>query len=465
MNLYKISKRLVFVCVLGLSFLVLPAAWSGVHLEMDPVKVATAEVRMWRVYYAKDYVAFRQELENFLRSQFNISDTDANYIGEPLTSAIVKFEAIESNYESVVFPYIELAYSRLKQKLGIRFDPKEVAEAELDWWVARRTLGEDSVDDVGRLITRLYVLLFGEDKPEFGRAGLFRAQAAHLRDKGGKLCNWDVVEKLLHKSYQALKEGLEPASNSHSAQVALGWDPNKEVGVAGYKIYYGDSSGEYGSSVDVGNRRNYTITGLESGNTYYFVITAYNFFGSESKHSEEIVQEAIVGPEPQMLPRKSSGEKRFQFSKDEERSGREWGEDTGAHETVVEKTRDTEFQAFSTSHSSSEIVWLSQEINLNKRYKGPFSVKIRIEGVEKLGTSSFFLRLKYYIGTGSSLGYFDMVNEGDGVWGFDIPDPGWYKYRSKYLHYQVKMFSKDGSVILESSTKAEFIDSFIRDYN
>ncbi|MHC4269580.1 MAG: fibronectin type III domain-containing protein [Planctomycetota bacterium] len=400
---------------------------------MDPAKVAKDEVRMWHAYYAKDFVVLRQELKNLLCSQFGISDSDANYIGEPLTNASLKFEAAETDYDSIVLPYIELAYSRLKQKLDVSFDPKEVAGAELDWWVARRTPGSDSVEEVGRLIARLYVLLFGEENPAFDRAGLLRAQAARLRDEGGALCDWDVVEQLLHKSYQALQEGIKTTSNNHSAQVAIRWDPNQEENIAGYIIYYGNSSGDYGSSADVGNRTNYTVTGLESGNTYYFVITAYNNFGSESNYSAEIALKATVV----------------------------------ADETAIETITDTDtvLQEINLSPSSPEIVWLPQEINLTRRYKGPFSVKIRIEGVEKLETSSFFPRLKYYIGTGSSVGYFDMKNEEDGVWRFDIPDPGWFKYRSKYLYYQVKIFGRDGNVILESSLKVEFIDSFFKDLN
>ncbi len=448
MNLYKNCNRLILAHILVLSFIVLPEAWSLERFEMDPLKVAAAETRVWRVSYANDYTALRQELENLVSSQFGISEADTDYIGEQLANATVKFAAVDSNYKSTVLPYIELAYSRLKQILDVSFDSKEVAGAELDWWVARRTPGGDSVDDVGRLITRLYVQLFGEDNLAFARAGLLRAQASRLRDEGGALCNWDVVENLLQKSYQALQEGLEPALNNHSAQVVLSWDPNKEADIAGYKIYYGSSSGDYGPSVDVGNRTNFTITGLENGKTYYFVTTAYNNLGSESAYSAEIVHKAAVNVKLHTRPNISSDENALQYGE----SGKEWKEAV-----------DSEIQTIEMPLLNPEIVWLPQEINLTKRYKGSFQVSIRIEGAENLKTPTFFPRLKYYIGTGSSYGYFDMMNKGDGVWQFDIPDPGWFKYRSKYLHYQVKMFGQNESVILESSTKVEFIDSFAKD--
>lgn len=59
--------------------------------------------------------------------------------------------------------------------------------------------------------------------------------------------------------------------------------------VAGYKIYQTTASGVYGApiatvSMDV---TSYTVTGLESGATYFFVVTAYNSAGTESAFSNE----------------------------------------------------------------------------------------------------------------------------------------------------------------------------------
>src|SRR6266508_4056476 len=45
---------------------------------------------------------------------------------------------------------------------------------------------------------------------------------------------------------------LAPALSS-AAQVTLAWDANTDPDLAGYKLYYGNSSGSYQFSVDVGN--------------------------------------------------------------------------------------------------------------------------------------------------------------------------------------------------------------------
>src|SRR2546422_1619717 len=80
---------------------------------------------------------------------------------------------------------------------------------------------------------------------------------------------------------------LAPALSS-AAQVTLAWDPNTETDLAGYKLYYGLSSGSYPSSVDVGNLTSYTLSGLLEGQIYYFAVTAYNLSLGESGFSNEV---------------------------------------------------------------------------------------------------------------------------------------------------------------------------------
>jgi hypothetical protein len=57
---------------------------------------------------------------------------------------------------------------------------------------------------------------------------------------------------------------------------------------AGYKIYYGTSSGMYSRSIDVGNVTSYTVSDLTEGVTYYFAATAYDGSGNESDLSNEV---------------------------------------------------------------------------------------------------------------------------------------------------------------------------------
>jgi len=74
----------------------------------------------------------------------------------------------------------------------------------------------------------------------------------------------------------------------HSADVTLAWDANSESDLAGYILYYGTSSGNYTSNINVGNITQYTIPNLQDGETYYFAVTAYNDADLESDYSEEL---------------------------------------------------------------------------------------------------------------------------------------------------------------------------------
>ena len=79
-------------------------------------------------------------------------------------------------------------------------------------------------------------------------------------------------------------------THAYAGQVTLGWDQNTEPDLAGYKIYYGNSSGNYTESVNItsGNITTCTISDLIEGQTYYFAATAYNSSLVESNYSAEV---------------------------------------------------------------------------------------------------------------------------------------------------------------------------------
>ena len=74
----------------------------------------------------------------------------------------------------------------------------------------------------------------------------------------------------------------------YSEEVFLSWGQNQESDLSGYRIYYGNASGSHSVKIEVGKTRNYTLTHLESGKTYYFSATAFDTSGNESEFSEEI---------------------------------------------------------------------------------------------------------------------------------------------------------------------------------
>ena len=68
-------------------------------------------------------------------------------------------------------------------------------------------------------------------------------------------------------------------------RVQVAWDPNPESNIAGYRIYWGPIGGAETNSTDVGFATTGAITDLDFETTYFFFVTAYNFFGLESDPS------------------------------------------------------------------------------------------------------------------------------------------------------------------------------------
>jgi PKD repeat protein len=78
-----------------------------------------------------------------------------------------------------------------------------------------------------------------------------------------------------------------------AAEVQLTWtapatnvDGTPLTDLAGYRVYYGQTSGNLTLKVDVGNQTTYLLSGLVGGQVYYFAVTAYDTSGNESRLSD-----------------------------------------------------------------------------------------------------------------------------------------------------------------------------------
>src|SRR6266850_4013008 len=86
-----------------------------------------------------------------------------------------------------------------------------------------------------------------------------------------------------------------------TGSVALQWDQNPEPDIAGYRLFYGPSSGNYTQQIDVGNTTAATVSDLANG-TYFFVVTAYNTAALESLPSNEVSATVGISPTPTPAP-------------------------------------------------------------------------------------------------------------------------------------------------------------------
>lgn len=74
----------------------------------------------------------------------------------------------------------------------------------------------------------------------------------------------------------------------------LEWDPVNDPDLTGYRVYHAVAGGAYppfGSGINAGSSTSITISRLDSGNRYYFRVTAVDNAGNESGFSNEVYKD------------------------------------------------------------------------------------------------------------------------------------------------------------------------------
>jgi len=195
----------------GLAFVLTPPRGPRSLRQFDADRLAALEVRMWQAYYAKERPRLFFLLVTLLHEQYRYSWATAGREGFHLARAAAAFGDLRGNYD-VVLPDLEAAYEIVRSWTGAAFDPRAVARAELAWWVARRIPGENSAEQVGRLIADEYALLYETSRERMAAAAQLRAEAAALRDASADHPDWTAIARLLQQSYRELKLALATAN-------------------------------------------------------------------------------------------------------------------------------------------------------------------------------------------------------------------------------------------------------------
>jgi len=201
---------MVLAAVLSYNIVAPPSGPRSIRL-FDGVRVANLELRMWQAYYAKDRVRSFTLLVATLHEEYHYSWAVAVSEGFHLARAAATFSDLRSNYD-VVLPDLEAAYSRARAWLRADFDPHAVARAELAWWVARRTPGRNSADQVAELMADEYAMLYDAPRELVGPAAALRAEASALRDAEATRPDWEAIGSLLQQSYRELLGALSATS-------------------------------------------------------------------------------------------------------------------------------------------------------------------------------------------------------------------------------------------------------------
>lgn len=194
------------VCV-GLILAVIVIRFVAGRPAFDARKLGSAETRMWQAYYTSDKMKLGLELMDLLRCQHGLSLMEAKQVAESFARSAMQFRSAGGDCDTCL-QELTSAYAVIQHAGKRHFDPARVARAELAWWVARRTPGQDSAEQVGERIAELYALLYEKPVEQFRAAAFLRAKAAKLRDAGGQAADWGEVESMLQASYRQLRAVL-----------------------------------------------------------------------------------------------------------------------------------------------------------------------------------------------------------------------------------------------------------------
>ncbi len=207
----RIPVVAAMLTVFGLAFALTPPSGPRSMRQFDADRLATLEVRMWKAYYDKERVHLFGLLVTLLHEQYHFSWAGATLEGFHLARAASTFGDLKG-HDEVVLPDLEAAYEKIRSWTGASFDPRAVARAELAWWEARRTPGQNSPEQIGRLIAEEYALLYESSAAAMSAPALLRAQAAAIRDAKAEHPDWSAIARLLQQSYRELREALASAN-------------------------------------------------------------------------------------------------------------------------------------------------------------------------------------------------------------------------------------------------------------
>jgi len=207
----RLATVVAVVAAFTLAFALTPPRGPRSMRQFEPARLADLEVRMWQAYYAKERVRLFSLLVTMLREQYHYSWATATVEAFHLARAAATFGDLTGSYD-VVLPDLEAAYAQARSWTDAGFDPRAVARAELAWWVARRIPGQNSPEQVGRLIAEEYALLYETSREPVEDAALLRAKAASMRDEQAGHPDWSTIGRLLRASYDELRLALASAN-------------------------------------------------------------------------------------------------------------------------------------------------------------------------------------------------------------------------------------------------------------
>ena len=185
----------------------------GTKPLFDPERLAYLEVAGWRAYYDKAWPRMLRLLVQLTHEQFSLTWPRAVQGAYCVLRASIAWKPIDHDLR-VVRRYLRKFYTlayRHGRPLG--FDPKDVADKELRYWIVSRKYSSTPWREDSPLIntmTDLHAALFNITPDAARPSGWGRARSLHVVGSisSGRSTDlerdWELAERYLREGYQSL---------------------------------------------------------------------------------------------------------------------------------------------------------------------------------------------------------------------------------------------------------------------
>jgi hypothetical protein len=184
------------------------------NIELNPVQLGNLEVGWWKAHNDEDKPRMSRLLVKHNVALYGFTPEEAQEALKSLVQGVNHHDTREWNKAAEATTSY---YEKVKEKTGLDFDPKEVAELEVGWWQLHDEL-EDNPDKtrLAEAFVKLYATQFGIDEEKLTKAGSLKAEATREHDLAEDSntssdeinIHWDKANKLLIDFYRELETAI-----------------------------------------------------------------------------------------------------------------------------------------------------------------------------------------------------------------------------------------------------------------
>ena len=182
--------------------------------NFDPDRVAYFEANGWRAYYDRKWLKMLRLIVRLCQEQFHIPFPMSLLAAYYTTRASLAWVPVDHD-EQKVLAFLEKFYRLARRYSGLKFDARQVAALELQYFdVHRQLVDEADKSKFVQVLVDLHAAIFGLSPEQVRESAEWRVLAASTVDliTGKKSTDvegdWAKLEEYLHRCYRSIQMQL-----------------------------------------------------------------------------------------------------------------------------------------------------------------------------------------------------------------------------------------------------------------